>query len=175
MARRSLCIALAFAAVLALPGSAGAVLSGTNGRIVFISGPAFGNTPLFLRSVTSSTGGAPTSPALATGLAAQHRHPSWSPDRTQIAFAEGAGGVFDIYVIDLTTPVPEVTNITNTGGVSEDRPAWSPDGTRIAYETPTDIIVHPLAGGGDLTLTDDVTPRAWKAAWTPDSQTIYFS
>src|SRR6185436_13192963 len=105
MARRSLCIALAVAAVLALPGSAAAVLPGTNGRIVLISGPAFGNTQLFLRSTIGSAGGGSMGPALATGLAQQHRHPTWSPDRTQIAFAEGPGGAtgYDIYVVDLTT------------------------------------------------------------------------
>lgn len=32
------------------------------------------------------------------------RHPSWSPDRTKIVFAYGdnAGGVYDIFVLDLT-------------------------------------------------------------------------
>src|SRR3954465_13781639 len=106
MAPRSLCIALALAAVLALPASAGAVLSGTNGRIVFIDGPAFGNTQLYLRSVTSSTGAGPRTGPLLTGLPDQHRHPTWSPDRTKIAFAEGPGGAtgYDIYTLDLTVP-----------------------------------------------------------------------
>ena len=93
MVRRPLCIGLALAAALALPAAAGAVLPGTNGRIVLISGPAFGNTQLFLRPVIGSAGGGSMSPALATGLTQQHRHPTWSPDRTKIAFAYGAGGV----------------------------------------------------------------------------------
>ncbi len=172
-----LAIGLALVALLVLPASAGAVLAGTNGRIVFIEGPAFGNTQLFLRSVTSSTGAGLTTGPLATGLAEQHRHPTWSPDRTKVAFAEGPGGAigYDIYILDLTTPGATAQNITNSSGVTDDRPAWSPDGTRIAYESGNDIIVHPLNGGGDLNLTSTLTPKAWKAAWSPDSQTLYYS
>ena len=172
-----LAIGLAFVALLVLPVSAGAVLSGTNGRIVFIEGPAFGNTQLFLRSVTSGTGAGFTTGPLATGLAQQHRHPTWSPDRTKVAFAEGPGGVigYDIYILDLTKPGATAQNITNSPGVTDDRPAWSPDGTRIAYESGNDIIVHPLNGGGDINLTSTLTPKAWKAAWSPDSLTLYYS
>ena len=100
MARRSLFLGLALVALLALFRRRRArCCSGTNGRIVLISGPAFGNTQLFLRSVTSSTGGGSMTGPLATGLAQQHRHPTWSPDRTKIAFAEGPGvRPFDIYI-----------------------------------------------------------------------------
>ncbi len=168
---------LCLAAIAALPPAAGAVLSGTNGRIAFIQGPAFGNTQLFLRTVTSSTGAGSISGPLNTGLTLQHRHPTWSPDRTKLAFAEGPGGAtgYDIYILDLTTPGATPQNITNSNNVTDDRPAWSPDGTRIAYESGSDIIVHPLSGGGDLNLTSTLTPKAWKAAWSPDSQTLYYS
>ena len=107
----------------------------------------------------------------------QHRHPTWSPDRTKIAFAEGPGGAtgYDIYTFDLTTPGATPQNITNSSGVTDDRPAWSPDGTRIAYESGNDIMVHALSGGSDLNLTSTLTPKAWKAAWSPDSQTLYYS
>src|SRR3954454_14363575 len=174
---KRLAIGLTFTAVLALPASAGAVLSGTNGRIVFIDGPAFGNTQLYLRSVTSSTGAGTRTGPLVTGLPDQHRHPTWSPDRTKIAFAEGPGGAtgYDIYTLDLTVPGATPQDITNSSGVTDDRPAWSPDGTRIAYESGRDIIVHPLTGGSDVNLTSTLTPKAWKVAWSPDSQTVYYS
>ena len=143
----------------------------------YISGPAFGNTQIFLRSVTSSTGSGSIAGPLATGLTMQHRHPTWSPDRTKIAFAEGPGGAtgYDIYTFDLTTPGATPQDITNSSGVTDDRPAWSPDGTRIAYESGNDIMVHALSGGSDLNLTSTLTPKAWKAAWSPDSQTLYYS
>ncbi|TMM09166.1 MAG: hypothetical protein E6G00_11135 [Actinobacteria bacterium] len=174
---RPLAIGLALIALLTLAAPADAVLSGTNGRIVFIDGPAFGNTQLYLRSVTSSTGAGSTTGPLATGLTDQHRHPTWSPDRTKVAFAEGPGGAtgYDIYILDLTTPGATPKRVTNSPGITDDRPAWSPDGTRIAYESGNDIIVHPLNGDADLNLTGLLAPKAWKAAWSPDSQTVYYS
>ena len=162
---------------LRAPGSGWGGALRTNGRIVYVSGPPFGATKLSLRTVTSSTGGGSVSGPLGTGLTDQHRHPTWSPDRTKIAFAEGPGGAtgYDIYILDLTAPGSTPQDITNSSGVTDDRPAWSPDGTRIAYESGNDIIVHPLNGGSDLNLTSTLTPKAWKAAWSPDSQTLYYS
>jgi Tol biopolymer transport system component len=172
---RPLAIGIALIAGLAFAAPADAVLSGTNGRIVFVGGPAFGNTQLYLRSVMSSTGaGSTTSPV--TDLSHQSRHPTWSPDRTRIAFAKGAStGPFDIYILDLTQPNATPQDITNTPSDNEDRPAWSPDGTKLAYESGNDIIVHPLNGGSDVNMTGTLTPKAWKAAWSPDSKTLYYS
>src|SRR4051794_5321563 len=161
---RLVVVLITLAAGLLPAAKAGAVLPGTNGRIVSTKGPAFGNAHLSLRTVTSSTGAGTTSP-IATGLPLQHRHPTWSPDRTKVAFAHGTGGVFDIYTLDLTTPGATPQNITNTPGINEDRPAWSPDGTRIAWESGPDIVVHPLNGGADINMTTTLTPIAWKAAW----------
>ena len=101
---RPLALGLALVALLALPVSASAVLPGENGRIVYISGPAFANTQLFLRGVTGSTGGGSSQPARSPPGMVQRRHPTWSPDRTKIAYAEGPGGAagYDIYILDLT-------------------------------------------------------------------------
>src|SRR5437764_1990154 len=100
-----LAVGLALIALLALAAPANAVLSGTNGRIVFIEGPAFGNTQLYLRGVTSSTGAGSTTGPLVTGLTEQHRHPTWSPDRTKVAFPDrpDAATGYDIYLLDHTT------------------------------------------------------------------------
>lgn len=176
MPLRPLAVAVVMAALLALAGSAAAQpLPGTNGRILYIDGPTFATAGLVFTSDFAGTTSPPTS--INTGLTQQHRHPSWSPDRTKIAFAEGAGGAsgFNIYVLDLTQPNATPQNITNTSNVPNDRPAWSPDGTRIAYENATDIMVHPLNGGSDINLTSTLATKAFKAAWSPDSQTVYYS
>ncbi len=146
---------LCVAAMAALPQTAGAVLSGENGRIVFVQGPTGGNAQLFLLPVPSSTGGGTLSPPI-TSAAVQHRHPTWSPDRTKIAYAAGSPSCTpnkcDIFVLDLTTPGAIPDNITDTATVNEDRPAWSPDGTRIAYES------EVTNGSGQLDVLVDTDP-----------------
>ncbi len=173
------------------PEQSRAVLSGENGRIVLVSGrpPETDATArLYLLPVPSSTGGGLIStPIVPPG--GQYRHPTWSPDRTKIAFANGTAGIYDLFVIDLeagTGPV-QITPTEGAGAnnLSADRPAWSPDGTTIAYEhqpsagsTDRHIRTQPA---NDLQLpipTTDLTtagaPFEGKPAWTPDSQTVYF-
>lgn len=190
MVRRRLFVPLALlAALLALPASASAVLSGVNnGRIVFVSGRtgADGNdtqAKIHLLPVPSSTGGG-TVGAPVNLEAGQHRHPTWSPDRTKIAYARGDAATFnfDIYILDLTTPGAVPTNITNSNDVTDDRPAWSPDGTRIAYESEvtngsgqSDIIVYTVATGTTLNLTQTAGTPETKPAWSPNSQTMYYT
>jgi hypothetical protein len=173
-------------AVVALPEAASAVLSGANGRIVFASGrigPDNSNAKLFLRLTTGTLGGPPTTAPPLDLTAGQHRHPTWSPDRTHIAYARGDAGCAtncDIFTLDLTDPNADPVNITNTPTITEDRPSWSPDGTRIAFESEAgaqvDILVdtQPFGSGANLTLADDPKLEG-KPAWTPDSQTLYYS
>lgn len=124
-----------------LPAPAQAVLAGENGRIVMVSGrpPETDATArLYLLPVPSnSVGGGTLSPPIVPA-GGQYRHPSWSPDRSKIVFANGAGGIYDLFVIDLvagTGPV-QITPTEGAGAnnLSADRPAWSPDGSTIAYE-----------------------------------------
>jgi Tol biopolymer transport system component len=176
-----------FLAVLAaIPAGAHAVLSGANGRIVMVSGRDGGDASanVYLRTILSSTGGGSTGEAVASA-AGQHRHPTWSPDRTMIAYARGDAscnpGKCDIFVLDLTRPGASPENITQTQNVNEDRPAWSPDGTRIAYESEvsagsgqTDILIDELPAGTPTNLTDTAGAFEGKPAWTPDSETIFY-
>ena len=90
-------------AVAAVPQTAGATpLPGENGRIVLTSYQNFGQAraELFLLPVPSSTGGGTLSPPIATSATERHRHPTWSPDRTKIAYARGvsASNTYDIFV-----------------------------------------------------------------------------
>jgi hypothetical protein len=184
--------AICLVALAALPEAASAVLSGTNGRIVFTSARdpfTTATSQLYLRP-TSSSGG-PGGPSLITPTSTtQRRHATWSPDRTMIAFAQGdsATSNFDIFVLDLTDPGATPQNISNSNNVTDDRPAWSPDGTRIAWESEVtdasgqqDVLVDAAPFGSvntNLTnngaVVSDGKP-AGRPAWSPDSQTLYYS
>ena len=174
----------------AVPQTAGATpLPGENGRIVLVSyQPDQAHASLFLLPVPGSTGGGTLSPTIATSATERHRHPTWSPDRTKIAFARGvsASNTYDIFVEDLTSPLSATNpkNLTLSPGTNEDRPAWSPDGTHIAFEkgdsaTPPanrDIFVASAANGSGQTPVSDTTGGTIEGApaWDPSGSTIYY-
>ena len=167
--------------------------SGFNGRILFTSGrgAAVNNdseAKLYLRTIDSSVGGGSTGATITPTAGVQHRHGTWSPDRTMIAYARGDASCAtqcDIYTLDLTDPAAVPQNITNTATVTEDRPAWSPDGTRIAYESEvadgsgqSDILVKTVGSAvTPLNLTNTTTAGQFenKPAWSPDSSLLYYS
>jgi Tol biopolymer transport system component len=173
-------------ALLAVAAPAGAIpIPGENGRIVLTSARSTDNAnlaELFLLPVPFLPGGPLSSPIASSGTE-QHRHPTWSPDRTKIAYARGVPPDWDIYVKDVTNLASTPVNLTNTANVGEDRPAWSPDGTKIAYESEVDAVpiqrdvlyVSPN-GGTPVNFTNTLVAGEFegKPAWSPDSQTIYY-
>ena len=180
-------VALSALAVLALAAPAGATpLAGENGRIVLTSYQNLGQAraELFLLPVPFSTGGGTLSPPIATSATERHRHPTWSPDRTKIAYSRGvsAANTYDIFVQDLTQPVGagNPVNITQSPGSNDDRPAWAPNGTHIAFERDSgvpadrDIVVSLTNGGGQTNITNTVGAIEGKPAWDPTSSTIYY-
>ncbi|HKP89244.1 MAG TPA: hypothetical protein VJT75_04655 [Thermoleophilaceae bacterium] len=182
MPRVRLALLLALAALCALPPAAGAVLSGINGRIMFVSGRDVGTAQagLWMREVIGSQGAGGVFPAVAPVGGQQHRHPSWSPDRRQVAFALGSSGNAEIHVASLTE-VADTTLTDTTDNLTADRPAWSPDGKRIAWEegaksgnTRTDIVVYDVATKTKTFLTQTGNVSEGKPAWSPDSQTIFY-
>lgn len=80
-------------------------------------------------------------------------HPTWSPDRSQIAFVSNRDGNFELYVMNADGD--EVKRLTNTPE-NETAPRWSPDGTRIVYVLVTTLDsglqekrLHLISASGD--------------------------
>jgi hypothetical protein len=189
IASTGVAVALAAVALLSFVAPAGGTpLPGENGRIVLTSYQNFGQAraELFLLKVpfVPPPPGSLSAP-IATSATERHRHPTWSPDRTKIAFARGVSvsNTYDIFVQDLTQPLSATNpkNLTLSPGSNEDRPAWSPDGTHIAFEKDLgvpanrDIFVASAANGsGQTDITNTAGAIEGAPAWDPTGSTIYY-
>jgi Tol biopolymer transport system component len=100
------------------------------------------------------------------------RRPTWSPDGSQLAFADRAETELLVVRAD-GTGLHEVADVS-----SADTPAWSPDGAWIAFSgRPTDAaknglwIVHPDGTGFRLVSSVGSTSAP---AWSPDSSQLLY-
>lgn len=186
MRRLSLVLAVLVGAGI-VPASADAVVvPGPNGPFVFTSGRTLTNETAQIWFLSGPGGGALR---LTNSDSLHHRHPSWSPDRTKIAYARGPSGFagpWDIYVQDLTTPLGpgNPIQVTNTAG-NEDRPSWSPDGTKLAYAkfdgAAWDVVTKAADGTGlETKVADDASAGMGNSGqfsrpqWSPDGQEIFY-
>ena len=74
----------------------------------------------------------------------------WSPDGTQLAFANSAG---DIQIVDLQSGIVKPLNGANDPNISETMPAWSSNGENIAFvrsPNPLDIGGAAVTGSSDI-------------------------
>jgi Tol biopolymer transport system component len=112
--------------------------------------------------------------------------PTWSPDRSQIAFLApdptDDSGDLDLYLVGVDGSEPRLIG----GGISgHAAPAWSPDGTRIAYTSfagydpmlesgSISVRVVDIATGVEQDLTGTEFELAFNPTWSPDGQQLAF-
>jgi hypothetical protein len=105
-------------------------------------------------------------------------NPAFSPDGSQIAFAEAVGGSFqNIYVMDT-----DGSNVQQAsfGDRMEWGPAWSPDGSKLAYAqsdgSVIELWVTDLATNVATAITEtEIAYGGSNISWSPDGQTIAFA
>src|SRR4051812_9420994 len=95
---------------LLVPATAGATPPGGNAQIVFVSGrddlpDTFDSSTAQVWMLDSSSDNTPTR-ITTTNNTVRHQHPTFSPDRTQIAYALGPAGNRDIVVQTLPNGTP---------------------------------------------------------------------
>ena len=120
--------------------------------------------------------------------------PAWSPDGTQLAYAQDSDAIVDppyavdLYVSALDGSSPQLLVTDAMSG-----PAWSPDGTRLAFAKPDGEEVALYTIGADGLDTQRVTtigaagecwrrrlgevPGYWitTVAWSPDGSKILYT
>lgn len=100
--------------------------------------------------------------------------PSWSPDRSRIAFTSVRNGNSDIYTMNADGTGE--TRLTTDAGI-DGSPAWSPDGTHIVFSSlrarNADIYSMNADGSDVVRLTSDPAVDA-DPTWSPDGSRIAF-
>ncbi len=99
--------------------------------------------------------------------------PSWSPDRSRIAYERDG----EIYAMDADGS--DQVNLTDTEFSTELEPAWAPDGTKIAYAACGEfcaIWVMDADGSDQTPLTSHVgtSIQDLHPTWSPDGTAIAF-
>jgi TolB protein len=143
-----------------------------NSQIAYVSATGQGKGRLFQIFVADADG------VNATRVAWSQEplmSPSWSPDRTQLAYVGFERGRSVIYVHTLATG--KVTPFVQERGING-APAWSPDGRQLAvtlsFERNPDIYVIDVATRSRRQLTQHFAIDT-EPAWSPDGRQIAFT
>ncbi|HSW12703.1 MAG TPA: Tol-Pal system beta propeller repeat protein TolB [Solimonas sp.] len=143
-----------------------------NTKIAYVAASGFGPARSFQLIVSDADGEVPR-------IVATSREPlmspSWSPDRSKLAYVGYERGRSAIYVHTLATG--QVRRLVSEKGINGS-PAWSPDGRSLAltlsFESNPDIYVVDVASGSRRRLTDhygiDTEP-----SWSPDGSKLVFT
>jgi hypothetical protein len=155
-----LALAVAAAGLVTLTSAQGGVFSGANGLIAYTCGT---------KICTINPDGTAKNP----GFLSTASDPSWSSDKTQIAYvnATAASGTGDIVVADADGTHPAVI-----ASAPSSQPTFSFDGDRVAYVKSGDIYSSlSSTGGAELRLTNTSAADDADPAYSPSGAKIAFA
>jgi hypothetical protein len=109
------------------------------------------------------------------------RHPSFSPDGSEIVFAANPQDDLELYVVSIdengvaTSPIRQITDNI----VPDDYPDWSPDGSLIAFASQLEGVgffeVYTIEpDGANLTRITDASGSNYAPRWSPDGTRMLF-
>lgn len=163
----SVILAALAAAGCSSPGSG----AGSTNNIAFVRGEN-GGSDIYIKSQLSTAG---EEINLTNSPEARNTEPSWSPDRTKIAFVSRRDGNQEIYTMNRDGT--NVVRITNDEG-ADTSPAYSPDGQRIAfisYRNGQNLNVYTMkTDGTDVVQVTQSPGTDASPCWSPDSNYILF-
>ena len=115
-----------------------------------------------------------TGPIVINNISARDGAPSCSPDGTRIVFDSSRSGNRDIYIVDTSGNLTQLT----AGVYDNGWPVWSPKSNRIAFVSNRDstwqIYVMDIDGSAQTRLTND-TANDLNPHWLPDGSLAFTS
>jgi Tol biopolymer transport system component len=115
---------------------------------------------------------------ISNSASSDDRHPTWSPDGQQIAFASDRDGDYEIYVMDTDPSTNDAVKLTNNTAYDSE-PAWSPNGEQLAFESDKDgdYEIYVMDTDPSTKDTTRITKNdTWDASpdWSPSSTKLVF-
>lgn len=112
-------------------------------------------------------------------------HVSWSPDGKSLLFSGQAGGISDLYVMDLATGA--IKQLTHDK-YADIQPTWSPDGRTIAFSTdrgpgtdfnalkysPLQLATYDVASGNIRVFSPFARGKHINPQFSPDGKQLFF-